>query len=228
VTAGAAARRFLRARYAGTLATLCAKLAGHPYASAVNYASDARGHPLLLLSALAEHTRNLLSDPRVSLLVTDAGPDLQAAARLTLLGTAEPAHASQAGRYLRHLPQAAGYFRLADFSLYCIRPFGLRMIGGVGDIRWIAGEDYSAAPGTLADHEDEILDRWNREHPGLLRALCAARGAAPARVEIIGLDCDGVDIRADHHILRFDFPQPITTAGGALDALAQLAGAARP
>lgn len=228
MTPGAAARRFLRARRAGTLATLSARLAGHPYASAVNYASDCRGHPLLLLSGLAEHTRNLRADPRVSLLVAEDAADMQAAKRLTLLGTAEAAPAGSRDRYLRLLPEAADYLRLGDFSLFSIRPLRLRLIGGPGDIRWIAAEDYSAAPGELAAAESDALDLWNRLHAGLLRAVCATRGPAPARVEVIALDCDGVDIRGDGHVRRFDFPRPVFTVRDALDALADLAGAGRP
>ncbi|HEX6829458.1 MAG TPA: pyridoxamine 5'-phosphate oxidase family protein [Burkholderiales bacterium] len=225
MTAGAAARRFLRARYSGTLATLSSRLAGHPYASAVNYVSDPRGRPLLLLSALAEHTRNLLADARVSLLVAENALDVQAARRLTLVGTAESAPAALVARYLRHLPEAADYFRLGDFSLYAIRPLRLRLIGGFGDIRWIEGEDYCADPGELAEAESDTLVLWNHLHAGLLRAVCAT-GNPVTKVEIIGLDCDGGDIRADDRILRFDFGQTVSTPGAALDALAHLAGAA--
>lgn len=225
MTRAAVARRFLRAHRGGTLATLSCALAGHPYASAVNYVSDPRGHPLLLLSSLAEHTRNLLADPRVSLLVAEDAVDLQAARRLTLMGMAEAAPASQGARYLRHLPESGDYFRLGDFSLYSIRPLRLRLIGGFGDIRWIRGEDYSASPGELGETEDEALALWNRLHAGVLRAACAGRETAAGRIELIGLDCDGVDIRADGRILRFDFGHPVSTLDGALNALAQLAGA---
>lgn len=222
MTRAAIARRFLRARYGGAFGTLSSTLSGHPHVSAVNYVSDARGHPLLLLSALAEHTRNLLRDPRVSLLVTEDAADLQAGRRLTLLGTAEPAPPFRGARYLRHLPEAADYSRLGDFSLYAIRPLRLRLISGFGDIHWIEGESYSADPGEFEESEDGILALWNRENADLLRALCAGRKAGA--VEFAGLDCDGVDVRADGRLLRFDFVQPVFNAGDALAALARLAG----
>lgn len=222
MTPAAIARRFLRARYGGALGTLSATLSGHPHVSAVNYVSDGRGHPLLLLSALAEHTRNLLRDPRVSLLVAEDAADLQGARRLTLLGTAEPAPPSCGPRYLRHLPAAADYFRLGDFSLYAIRPLRLRLISGFGDIRWIEGGSYSADPGELEESEDGILALWNREYADLLQGLCAGRDAGA--LEFTGLDCDGVDVRADGRLLRFDFGQPVFNAGDALAAVARLAG----
>jgi hypothetical protein len=190
----------------------------------VNYVADPRGHPLLLLSGLAEHTRNLRADPRVSLLVIEEAADLQAAPRLTLLGTAEPAPSSEGARYLRHLPGSEEYFRLGDFSLYEIRPLGVRFIGGFGDIRWIGGGSYSADPGDLAYMESDVLTLWNHDHAHLLRAACAARGAGGGNVEIIGLDCDGLDIRADGRLLRVDFAQPVSSADAALGALRQVAG----
>lgn len=224
MSAAAAARRFLRAHRHGALATLSRSLPGHPYASAVNYVSDARGHPLLLLSGLAEHTRNLLAEPRVSLLVAEEAGDLQAGMRLTVLGTAEPAPASLGARYLRHLPESAGYFRLGDFSLYSIRPLRLRLIGGFGDIRWIRDEDYSAVPWEPGEAEDGMLAEWTRIHSDLLRALCHTHAPDAGQVELIGLDCDGADLRADGRILRVDFAQPVSCAAEAVATLRRLAG----
>src|SRR5207248_9962066 len=85
---GIEARRLIRTRGHAALAT---SLAGRPYVSLVAAACDMNGSPLLLLSDLAQHTKNLLADPRVSLLVEDTAglPDPLAGPRLTLLGTAQ-------------------------------------------------------------------------------------------------------------------------------------------
>lgn len=219
MTPAAAARRFLRARRSGVLATLCQRHEGHPYASTVNFVPDADGCPVLLLSALAEHTRNLRADPRVSLLVADPAEDMQAAPRLTLLGNAEPRPEAFRERYLRLLPQAASYAGLPDFACYGIRPLRLRFIGGFGDIRWIEAAAYAMAPGELAVRETEILARWNGERSELLRTLCRRRLADDTAAEAVGLDCDGLDLRAGSANLRFDFDAAAATEQEALAAL---------
>ena len=66
--AGRLARSLLRRSRQGALATLMAG-SGDPYCSLVNVASHPDGSPILLISRLAVHTRNLLGDPRVSLML---------------------------------------------------------------------------------------------------------------------------------------------------------------
>ena len=68
----AAARRLLRAERQGALATLSLHKEGWPFVSVAPYAVSARGEPLLLLSALAQHTKNALADSRSSLLVQES------------------------------------------------------------------------------------------------------------------------------------------------------------
>ena len=62
---------------------------GYPFGSVVPYVLDHEACPVLLISRLAEHTKNLAGDARASLLINDPGDDVQAQARVTLLGTAE-------------------------------------------------------------------------------------------------------------------------------------------
>lgn len=226
MTPGAVARRFLRARRSGVLATLSERHGGHPYASTVNFVADAEGCPVMLLSALAEHTRNLRANPRVSLLVADPeAVDVQAAPRLTLLGNAEARPEAFRERYLRLFPQAASYAGLPDFAFYGIRPLRLRFIGGFGDIRWIEAATYAMAPGALAAREPEVLARWNGEYGEILRILCRRRLGRDTVAEAVGLDGDGVDIQANGVILRFDFDAPAATEHEALAALTRLAAA---
>src|SRR6202048_3779490 len=85
------ARSLARRSGQGALATLMAG-SGDPYCSLVNVASHADGSPILLISRLAVHTRNILADPRVSLMLDEraAGDPLEGA-RITLAGRAEEA-----------------------------------------------------------------------------------------------------------------------------------------
>jgi putative heme iron utilization protein len=138
-----AVRALLASQRHGVLATLSTRHSGWPFASVAPYALTDDGEPLLLLSDLAEHTRNVRADPRASLFVQDesAGADPQTSARVTLLGSVEAVTegaASTAGaRYLERHPQAADYFQMADFGLYVLRPRAARFVGGFGEMGWV-------------------------------------------------------------------------------------------
>jgi len=140
---GRAARALLDAESVGVLSTVSVHRAGYPYGSVTPYALGADGGPLLLLSRLAAHTRNLQADPRAGLFVGDrtAAADPQAGARVSLLGQVHPlaaaAVADGRARYLARWPQAATYFALGDFTLWRFSIEEARVIAGFGEIRWL-------------------------------------------------------------------------------------------
>ena len=138
-----AARALLEQQREGVLATLSVRHAGWPFASLAPFALDVHGEPLLLLSSLAEHTRNLRADARASLLVQDGQG--QAGARLTLLGTVEPVSPDDVdarARYLKQHPDAREYLAMLDFFVYVLHVDSVRFIAGFGDMRWIDGADF--------------------------------------------------------------------------------------
>src|SRR5438034_1293581 len=94
------ARTLVSVGKVGSLSTLSRHKAGVPFGSVAPYASDEKGRPLFLISAMAMHTQNLLAEPRASLLVAEqADGDPLGAARVTLLGRAAkipPAEAAEA------------------------------------------------------------------------------------------------------------------------------------
>jgi hypothetical protein len=144
-------RQLLETERQAVLATISARRAGWPFASLAPYATTQHGEPLLLLSELAEHTRNLRHDPRASLLVQDStsAEDPQAGARVTLLGTAEPvdadANSEAEQRYTTRHPQATEYFTLGDFHLWVLRVEEARFVNGFGDMGWLAGNRLRSA-----------------------------------------------------------------------------------
>lgn len=145
----AEARGIIHARGHAALGTM---LEGRPYVSlvAVGFAVD--GRPLLLLSDLAQHTRNLLADARVSLLfdATAGQSDPLAGPRLTLLGRAERYDDPDglAGFVARHA-SAQTYAGFADFHLYRISIERGHFVAGFGRIAWIEGPDLLLHPGGL-------------------------------------------------------------------------------
>jgi len=186
---------------AATLATHSAQLPGYPYATVVPNVVDAQHCPVLLISALAEHTKNLLADPRVSLSVVDpAADDVASATRLTLVGNAEalkPDAALQA-RYLRYQPNAAQYLQL-DFLFFRIVPQRVRFIAGVGQMGWFDRTEWTPLP-TLPEPAEAAL-------------LAALEPACAPTVELLGIDPFGLDYRQNGLRQRGSFtPAGITNA----------------
>jgi putative heme iron utilization protein len=224
------ARRYLRAHRSGVLSTLSAKLGGYPFGSIVPFVLDRDGRPAILISALAEHTRNLAADPRASLIVHDYVEDVQTGARLTLVGDAAQVGDDGAvrARYLRYFPAAQDLLALGDFSFWAIAPRRLLFIGGFGRIHWIEAPDFAPPANALADAEEEIVVHMNADHVAALVDYCRHyHEVTPVAVAMTGVDCDGFDVRADGRLLRFEFADEVTDAGQARAALVAMARAAR-
>src|ERR1700745_1858325 len=122
------ARSLLRRSRHGALATLMPG-SGDPYCSLVNVASHCDGSPILLISRLALHTKNILADPRVSLMLDErAEGDPLEGARIMLAGRAEEAGDADEAifrrRYLNAHPSAEAFVNFKDFSFFKIRPAG--------------------------------------------------------------------------------------------------------
>jgi heme iron utilization protein len=203
------ARQLLRAHRYGALSTLSKKFDGHPFGSITPYLVDHDGSLLILISALAEHTKNIQHDPRVSLIThNQEDSHIQTQGRITLVGTAalEPERELAGKRYLRYFPEAQTYYDMPDFQFYRIVPQALRYIGGFGDIHWVKADRYQVPANTLAAEEDALLDKINAN-----RSL--AQGL------VIGIDCDGFDLRLNDRTVRHDFATPALDAAQALALL---------
>jgi hypothetical protein len=230
MTHGEEARRFLRAHHSGVLSTLAASLAGYPFGSIVPFVLDADCRPVILVSALAEHTKSLAADPRASLIVHGYEEDVQAGPRLTLVGDAERVarDAAVRSRYLRHFPAAQNLLALGDFSFWALAPRRLLFIRGFGNIHWIEPAEFRPPDHRLAAAEEEIVAHMNADHAAALADYCRdATGMAPREAVMVGIDCDGFDVRADGRLLRIAFDAPVTSAGKAREALVALARRAR-
>jgi heme iron utilization protein len=213
MTRGSQARALLRDHRSGVLSTHSVKHPGYPYGSALPHVADHAGRPVVLISHLAEHTHNLEADPRASFIVCAQGPDLQTVPRATLLGPAQPVadQESIGRRYLRFYPDHAQYLQIGGFRFFALDPLQVRYIQGFGGLHWIAGVDYLAAdPMAMADAEPSVLEHMNADHRDALLGYCRATYATePTDIEMIGVDCDGFDVRADGRLLRFAFDEPV-------------------
>lgn len=208
------ARRMLRAHRYGALSTLSKKFDGYPFGSITPYLTDHDGSLLILISSLAEHTKNIQNDPRVSLITHDQrDPHIQTQGRVTVVGDAQPEpDREKAGlRYLRHFPEAQTYFAMHDFSFYRIRPVAVRYIGGFGRIHWVNMENYAVADADkFAQQEEALLAGATAGSSALCRLLQQRHGVAATAAQAVGIDCDGLDLYHAGQTWRLDFPE---TAG---------------
>jgi putative heme iron utilization protein len=223
-----AAKKLLREGRSGALATLMPG-SGDPYCSLVNVASEADGSPLLLLSQLALHTKNILADARVSLMLDErkAGDPLEGA-RIMLMGRAVQTDDPEARRrYLDRQPPAAMFADFKDFAFYRVDISRVHLVAGFGRIVDLAGEDVltdlSAAEALVAAEAD-ICRHMNEDHADAVR-LYATRllGAADGEWRCVGCDPEGLELLSDLTALRLFFPQRINVPGVLLQVLKRLA-----
>jgi heme iron utilization protein len=228
------ARSLLRRSRQGALATLTA--GGDPYCSLVNLASQPDGAPILLISRLALHTKNVLRDARVSLMLDEraAGDPLEGA-RIMLAGRAVEAANSEATamrrRYLNVHPSAEAFVDFADFSFFRIEPAWAHLVAGFGRIvdltpGQLMSEISDAAP--LLEAEQRAVDHMNADHREAMN-LYATRllGAASGDWSCTGCDPDGLDMQAGTMTLRLEFPERVTGPAQLRETLVRLADKAR-
>jgi heme iron utilization protein len=221
-------RRLLQQQSVGVLSTHSVDVAGYPFGSLAPYTLNYDGEPIILISDIAQHTRNIKHDNKVSLTVFEQrNEDPQAGSRLTWLGDAEPVDPRDAPsreRYLRYFPSAESYFETHDFSFYRIRLKRARFIGGFGQIHWIE-PDAMLAANPFRESEGMIIQHMNRDHrPALFHYCEALKGVKADEAVMIGIDGEGFDLLADGRKLRIDFDSPVGTIE---EARATLVGLAR-
>jgi putative heme iron utilization protein len=197
----------------GTLCTLGA--GGYPYGSFVTFALH-DGTPLFLISALAEHTKNLKADPRASLLVAEAGEgDPLARGRVTLVGRAVQveAHDREPARavFLAAHPSSAYYADFKDFGFWRLEVESARYIGGFGRMSWVTAEAWSAAsPDPIAPSAAGILEHMNADHKETMLEYTRAFSRAPdaSDAELVAVDRYGFEMA----VATPEGPRPVRVA----------------
>ena len=228
-------RQLLRRSRQGALATLMAG-SGDPYCSLVNIASHADGSPILLISRLALHTKNILADHRVSLMLDEraAGDPLEGS-RIMLAGRAEEAAGEAAGllrrRYLNAHPSAEAFVDFRDFSFFRIVPSGAHLVAGFGRIIDLTPAQFLTDigdAGELLEAEQGAVEHMNEDHREAMNLYATELlGAESADWACTGCDPDGMDMQAGATVLRLDFPERVTSSTALRKMLVRLAGEAR-
>jgi heme iron utilization protein len=238
----AEAKLLLRTTRSAALATL-APNSGQPFATLVNVASAADGSPILLLSELAAHRRNIAADPRLSLLFCAPGRgDPLAHPRLTIIGLAARAdnehRAALRRRFLARHPKSALYADFPDFAFFRVEMESAHLNGGFARAASLTADQIRTTLDGAAQvmaAEAEAVDHVNTDHPDVAALLAAAFGE-PANVDrsggagpwrVVGLDPEGIDLGNDAAIVRVLFPHAVSTPNELRQTLVDLTAAAR-
>lgn len=230
------AKSLIRSGKQGALATLMPG-SGDPYCSLVNVATAPDSSPILLISALAVHTKNVLADARVSLMIDErrAGDPLEGA-RVMIAGRADRVSDDAAleairRRYLLRHPGAEQFVDFPDFAFFRIAVREVHLVAGFGRIVTLEGAkvltDVSGADEVLAGEAGAVA-HMNEDHMDA-NALYATRllGAADGAWQITGLDPEGADLALGDSTLRLPFPERVTSALALRKTLVALVGEAR-
>ena len=234
-------RTLVRQARSAALATLAREPEGFPYVSLVTVAIDDGGRPLLLLSTLAEHTRNLLARSEASILLAeplDAHDQPLAVGRVTMLGpcTAVPEEEKAAVRetFLAQQPSSSYYVDFKDFAFYRLEPASLRYVGGFGRMSWVSAEDYRVAePDPLAAAAGGILKHMNDDHADAVLAYAKVLADLPdaSRATMTAVDRYGFDIAVltpeGPRAARLAFDAPVSTNDEVRQAMVALVKRAR-
>jgi len=227
-----AAKKLLREGRSGALATLMPGT-GDPYCSLVNVATAADGAPLLLLSTLALHTKNLAADKRVSLMLDERkeGDPLQGARVMLMGGVAEVRDPLIRAAYLLRHPEAEQFVDFADFGFFRMQINRAHLVAGFGRIVDLAPPeiltDISDAQALLEAQADAIA-HMNADHAQACRLYATKLlGAPDDDWRCTGIDPEGIELQHEQIALRLFFPQRITGPGPLRAVLKQLAEQAR-
>lgn len=210
-------------------ATLASSAEGQPFASLVTPAPAPDLSPLLWLSTLSAHTRQLAAEPRCALLFTGAaeGPNPQTAPRVTVTGLAEPVPEAEVAplkaRWLARHPYAALYAGFGDFGLWRVRIGGALQVGGFARAERIKASELAPDPAAVAAilaAEADIIAHVNAEHADAVAAIAAGLlDAGPGEWRLVAVDVDGCDISDGNRTVRLAFLAQVSDSDGVRAAL---------
>ena len=208
-----------------------------PYVTFVMTAFDYDGGPLVLLSDLSEHTKNIDDNDIVSILfyeeqkntsdfpifknkdfneINDSYEDPMSRPRLTVIGKLKKTfQIEHKKRFIKRHPVSNLYANFKDMNIYKLDVMNAHLTGGFAKVQWFSkdemlNKDFSG----FKEVEDEVLNHMNKEHNESLKLYARVLlGKEPKKsIQIVGIDPEGFDMRISEKLIRFYFPTPLKKA----------------
>lgn len=205
-----------------SLSTMSRKHSGYPFGSIMPYGLTEEGEPTFLISSMAMHTRNVTSDPRATLLITQAtnSPNPLGAGRISLMGDVHLVEGEDeigrvASNYLQRNPEAENWMHFGDFKFFRMTLLDVYFVGGFGIMGWISVTEFKAAKSDpLAPFADGIIQHMNEDHRDSMTIMSKSySGLHATDAEMTSVDRLGFNMRVmtaeGMKGSRIAFPEPI-------------------
>ena len=203
------ARTLLRNQEKAVLSTHSVSKTGYPFGSVTTYMTDHQGHPIIYISHLAQHTRNIKENPKLSLLISeDNDNDINAGARLTLLGTVELVNNEEleeiADKFYLKFPESRAYQETHDFKFYRVKVEHVRYIGGFGQIHWLDLNDFLLPEPNWKENERPAIEHMNEDHEDAMILMCSYyKNFEAEHIAMTHLYADGCVLKANNKLNFF-------------------------
>lgn len=198
--------------HCGVLSTMSIDIEGYPFGSLVTYHLSHEGLPLFLISSIAQHTKNILQNNKVSLTIFDfKNENVQSAGRITIIGNAIKFNQEEdIKRYFTYFPDHSQYQKTHDFNFYTIDIQRIRYIGGFGKIFWVEKEDWKSPIPEWANNEAKFINHVNQDHQNELISICQKSLTSTIKdFSLLMVDSDGMIVttnQIDRHFVPFTKP----------------------
>jgi putative heme iron utilization protein len=222
------ARTLFNTRCDGVLSTHSVDLPGYPFGSITPYCLNQDGQAVILISTIAQHTRNIKADNKVSLIAFDPlSDDTQAAGRVTYIADAvQLDDEAMAERYYRFYPMSRNFHKTHDFDFYTLDFVRVRYIGGFGEIYWLEKAEFLKANPFSFEEETAMIEHMNADHQDAMNHYCDLFDIAydgKNLPSLVGIDSEGFHLRIGGRLARIQFDSPIRNTIEARQALVELA-----
>ena len=208
-----------RTTNAAILSTMSNKYEGYPFGSFITYVSNRNRTLFMYTSDIAQHTKNLKSNPKacVTLFKLDTDYDKQNSSRLTLMGDLKTVSNEELDdcqdRFIKFLPESKKYSSMHDFKFYKLVISRVRWIGGFGDIAWLNPKNWNDEKPKWSKNETMMIDHMNEDHSNVIQsALNAQYGIKDKKAQMIALTIDGYYISSKENIYFINFDKPVIKA----------------
>ena len=208
-----------RTTNAAILSTMSNKYEGYPFGSFITYVSNRNRTLFMYTSDIAQHTKNLKSNPKacVTLFKLDTDYDKQNSSRLTLMGDLKTVSNEELDdcqdRFIKFLPESKKYSSMHDFKFYKLVISRVRWIGGFGDIAWLNPKNWNDEKPKWSKNETMMIDHMNEDHSNVVQsALNAQYGIKDKKAQMIALTVDGYYISSKENIYFINFDKPVYKA----------------
>lgn len=215
--ARALAKHLIRTARFGALA-VNSNNPGFPSVSRTLVGLDTDGAPLILVSELSIHTKAIIADNKVSILLGEPGKgDPVAHPRITITCKAnwiertDPRFKNLRARFISRHPKAALYVDFADFRFYRLEPVSADLNGGFGKAFALSPNDFllkNKIEDEIASAEMKLISKFNNDHARDMALIASAYlGDDEKNWRLMDIDCDGVGLAKSDRIIRVNYTQ---------------------